>query len=191
MKKVSTAVAMQSRNISAQKLTIGLDLGDRNSWYCVLDEAGQIQLEQGVRSNAKALREVFGAMPRSRIALEIGTHSPWISRLLSELGHEVALRECEWKHGYSGTRGENNHVPRTKNGINLTPTRPSHGRPLHLQEPGQRAERHMIRWNDSNSLPKSAIQLITKLFKIGQSWGINNPMLTNAGISFAVGFLWT
>jgi transposase len=91
MKKVSTAVATQSRNISAQKLTIGLDLGDRNSWYCVLDEAGQIQLEQGVRSNTKALREVFGAMPRSRIALEIGTHSPWISRLLSELGHEVIV----------------------------------------------------------------------------------------------------
>ena len=40
---------------------------------------------------AKALREVFGAMPRSRIALEIGTHSPWISRLLSELGHEVIV----------------------------------------------------------------------------------------------------
>ena len=91
MKKVSTAMAKQSRNISQQKLTIGLDLGDRNSWYCVLEEAGQIQLEQRVRTNAKALREVFGAMPRSRIALEIGTHSPWISRLLSELGYEVIV----------------------------------------------------------------------------------------------------
>src|SRR3984893_4710624 len=91
MKKVSTRAAAQSRNISQQKLTIGLDLGDRNSWYCVLDEAGQIQLEQRVRTNAKALQEVFGAMPRSRIALEIGTHSPWISRLLSELGHEVIV----------------------------------------------------------------------------------------------------
>jgi hypothetical protein len=60
--KVSTVVAKQSRNISQQKLTIGLDLGDRNSWYCVLDEFGQIQLEQRVRTNAKALREVFSAM---------------------------------------------------------------------------------------------------------------------------------
>ena len=92
MKKVSTATTMQSRNFSAQqKLTIGLDLGDRNSWYCVLDEAGQIQLEQRVRTSAKALQEVFGAMPRSRIALETGTHSPWVSRLLSELGHEVIV----------------------------------------------------------------------------------------------------
>jgi len=89
--KVSTAVRKQSRNISRQTLTIGRDLGDRNSWYCVLDESGQIQLEQRVRTNAKALQEVFGAMPRSRIGLEIGTHSPWISRLLSGLGHEVIV----------------------------------------------------------------------------------------------------
>ena len=30
-------------------------------------------------------------MPGSRIALEIGTHSPWVSRLLSELGHQVIV----------------------------------------------------------------------------------------------------
>ena len=63
MKKVSTRAAAQRRNISQQKLTIGLDLGDRNCWYCVVDEAGQIQREQRVRTNAKALREVFGGMP--------------------------------------------------------------------------------------------------------------------------------
>jgi len=41
MKKVSTTTAKQSGNISQQKRTIELDLGDRNSWYCVLDEVGQ------------------------------------------------------------------------------------------------------------------------------------------------------
>ena len=86
MKKVSIVAAKPGKKISQQKLTVGLDLGDRNSWYCVLDESGQIQLEQRVRTNAKGLREVFGELPRSRIALEIGTHSPWISRLLNELG---------------------------------------------------------------------------------------------------------
>src|SRR5512133_1874946 len=91
MKKVSTVATKPSRNISQPALTIGLDLGDRNSWYCVLDETGRIQLEQRVRTNGKALREVLGAMPRSRIALETGTHSPWISRLLSGLGHEVIV----------------------------------------------------------------------------------------------------
>ena len=70
MKKVSTAAARQSRNFSEQKLTIGLDLGDRSSWYCVLDERGEVVLEQRLGTTPKAMREVFGAMPRSRIALE-------------------------------------------------------------------------------------------------------------------------
>ncbi len=91
MKKISTAAANKSRNVSEQKLTIGLDVGDRTSWYCVLDENGQIVLEQRVSTTAKALREVFGGMARSRVALETGMHSPWVSRLLSEFGHEVIV----------------------------------------------------------------------------------------------------
>src|SRR5579872_1185556 len=91
MKKVSTVAAKASRRISQQKLTVGLDLGDRSSWYCVLDEAGRVLLEQRVSTTPKALREVLGGMPRSRIALETGMHSPWVSRLLSAVGHEVIV----------------------------------------------------------------------------------------------------
>ena len=91
MKKVSTVGVRRSRNFSEQKLTIGLDLGDRSSWYCVLDEAGAIVLEQKLSTTAKAMREVFGSMPHSRIALETGMHSPWVSRALQELGHEVIV----------------------------------------------------------------------------------------------------
>jgi len=91
MKKISTASAKQSKNFSQPKLTIGLDLGDRSSWYCVLDEAGAIVLEQKLGTTPKAMRDVFGAIPRSRIALETGTHSPWVSQALSELGHEVIV----------------------------------------------------------------------------------------------------
>ncbi len=54
MKKVSATRAKRSRNISQQKRTIGLDLVDPNSWYCVLDEVGQIQLEQRVRTHGRA-----------------------------------------------------------------------------------------------------------------------------------------
>ena len=60
MKKISTVVAKTSRNCSQQKLTIGLDLGDRTSCYCVLEESGRIVLEERVGTTAKALREVFG-----------------------------------------------------------------------------------------------------------------------------------
>ena len=94
MKKVSTVAAQRSTKISRQKLTVGLDLGDRSSWYCVLDETGQTVLEQKLSTTPKAMQEVFGGMPRRRIALETGMHSPWmpwISRLLTELGHEVIM----------------------------------------------------------------------------------------------------
>src|SRR4051812_41133402 len=91
MKKISTVAAKQNRSFCGQKLTIGLDLGDRSSWYCVLDEAGAMVLEQKLGTTPKAMKEEFGAIPRSRIALETGMHSPWVSRLLSELGHEVIV----------------------------------------------------------------------------------------------------
>src|SRR6202140_137460 len=62
-----------------------------NSWYCVLDERGEVVLEQRLGTTPKAMKEVFGGMPRSRIALETGMNSPWVSRLLSALGHEVIV----------------------------------------------------------------------------------------------------
>jgi transposase len=91
MKKISTVATKQSRNFFQPKLTIGLDLGDRSSWYCVLDEQGEVVLEQKLGTTPKAMKEVFGGMPRSRIALETGMHSPWVSRLLGELGHEMIV----------------------------------------------------------------------------------------------------
>ena len=56
MKKVSTAAAEQIRNCSehTMKLTIGLDLGDRSSWYCVLNEAGSVLLEQTTEHNSES-----------------------------------------------------------------------------------------------------------------------------------------
>jgi transposase len=91
MKKISTTGAEKFGKMQVQRLTIGLDLGDRSSWYCVLDERGELVQEQKLSTTPKAMKEVFGGMPRSRIALETGTHSPWVSRLLSELGHEVIV----------------------------------------------------------------------------------------------------
>ncbi|HXY52876.1 MAG TPA: transposase [Terriglobales bacterium] len=91
MKKVITAAAKQTTKLRDRKLTIGLDLGDRCSWYCVLDGAGEVLLEQKVSTTSKAMRAVFGGTPRSRIALETGMHPPWLSRWLSELGHEVIV----------------------------------------------------------------------------------------------------
>jgi len=52
----------------------------------MLDEVGAIVLEQKLGTIPTAMKEVFGPMPRSRIALETGMHSPWVSRALSHHG---------------------------------------------------------------------------------------------------------
>jgi len=83
------------KNIFKGQLTIGLDLGDRSSAYCVLNEAGEIVLEQKLATTPEAMKQVFGRMPRCRIAMETGTHSPWVSRVLAELGHEVIVGHAQ------------------------------------------------------------------------------------------------
>jgi transposase len=95
MKKTSTVQAFQSEIFKEQKLTIGLDLGDRWSFYCVLEEAGQVIVEQKLPTTPEAMKQTFGKIPRSLIALETGTHSPWVSRLLTELGHEVIVAHAQ------------------------------------------------------------------------------------------------
>ena len=75
------------------KLTIGMDLGDRFSHYCVLDEAGEVIRRAQAADNAKQRIDSKSSakIPPSRIALETGTHSPWVSRQLTQLGHEVIV----------------------------------------------------------------------------------------------------
>jgi transposase len=72
-----------------------VDLGDRWSFYCVLDEAGKIILEEKMPTTREAMKQTFSRIPQSRIALETGTHSPWVSRLLTELGHEVIVAHAQ------------------------------------------------------------------------------------------------
>lgn len=95
MKKISTVAIETMEIFKEHQLTIGLDLGDRWSFYCILDEAGKIILEQKVSTTPEAIPQTFGKIPRSLIAMETGTHSPWISRLLTELGHKVIVAHAQ------------------------------------------------------------------------------------------------
>jgi transposase len=87
-----------NRNVNQQRMaeptsecTIGLDLGDRWSRYCVIDSRGVVVKEDRVRSNPEALEETFRVILPCRIVIEAGTHSPWVSRLLERLGHQVIV----------------------------------------------------------------------------------------------------
>jgi transposase len=74
-----------------QRLTVGLDLGDRSSHYCILNEAGGKASEDQLPTTKAGLDSLFAKMSACRIALEVGTHSPWVSRHLAAMGHEVIV----------------------------------------------------------------------------------------------------
>jgi transposase len=74
------------------KMTAGLDLGDKYTYLCLIDtQSGEVVEEGRLRTTPEALRRRFDSEQPLRIAIEAGTHSPWISRLLEECAHEVLV----------------------------------------------------------------------------------------------------
>jgi transposase len=72
-------------------VTAGLDLGDRVSRVCEIDAGGRIVKTAAVATTPGAIERYFGGRPRCRVVLEASTHSPWVSRQLKELEHEVVV----------------------------------------------------------------------------------------------------
>ena len=68
-----------------------MDVGDRSSRYCILNEAGETASEEQLPSTKAGLDGLFAKMAPCRIALEVGTHSPWVSRHLASLGHDTIV----------------------------------------------------------------------------------------------------
>lgn len=93
MKKNSTVQQSPKRAIAGGRgpITIGMDLGDKTSRYCVLGADGEVLSEGSVATTKKAMTQRFSGVRRGRVAIEVGTHSPWVSRLLIGLGFEVIV----------------------------------------------------------------------------------------------------
>jgi transposase len=110
MKEISIMRANGNDIFKGQLLTIGVDLGDRSSAYCILDEAGEILREQKLPTTQVEMKQTFGRMARSRIAMETSTHSPWVSRLLTALGHEVIVAHAQKVHLITESRRKDDRL---------------------------------------------------------------------------------
>jgi transposase len=84
-------MAKTQKTLSGRSVIIGLDVGDRASRYCILEENGEVLLKDRVPTTVAGVKKAFAKVASSRIALEVGTHSPWISRELVKMGHEVVV----------------------------------------------------------------------------------------------------
>ena len=95
--KTNAAQARTAAKVKQQKVdwarvtTIGIDVGDRFSHYCALADDGSVVAEGRVATTPAAMELEFKTAAPKRIAIEAGMHSPWLSRLLKRLGHEVLV----------------------------------------------------------------------------------------------------
>lgn len=110
MKKHSKKANEKGRGSASQgqpEITIGIDVGDQYSHFCILDAAGEIVKRGRVSSTQAGLEKEFGKIPSGRIALETGTHCHWMSEVLSQLGHEVIVADARELKSISGSRRKN------------------------------------------------------------------------------------
>ena len=72
-------------------ITVGIDLGDKKHAICALDASGEILDQRKITNHKESLRRLSQKYPTARIVMEVGLHSPWISRFLKDLGHDVIV----------------------------------------------------------------------------------------------------
>lgn len=103
MKKVNRS----TERMEKPEITVGIDLGDRFSTYCMLNEDGELVERGRIKSEEAALRRHFEDSERYRIVIECGTHSPWISRLLKRFGHQVIVANARKIKSVTGRKAKN------------------------------------------------------------------------------------
>jgi transposase len=112
MKKNSTTQQSPKRATARPEgpITIGMDLGDKTSRYCVLGENGGRLSEGSVATTRKAMAQKFAGIGRCRVAMEVGTHSPWLSRWLTSLGFEVIVANARQVQLISASSRKNDRM---------------------------------------------------------------------------------
>lgn len=75
----------------SKAVIIGIDIGDRISHACALDQAGNITERFKIATNKQVFSDCFEKMSPVTVVIEVGSHSPWISRLLEDIGHRMIV----------------------------------------------------------------------------------------------------
>src|SRR5882724_3582588 len=163
---------MTTPRMALPKLTIGLDLGDRSTQLCALDARGQIRAMERLRTTPAALERRCAALPRCRIVLEVGTHSPWVSRLLQRLGHEVLVANARQLRLIYGSDRKSDRVD-AETLARLGRLDPALLKPIHHRGPEAQADLAQVRARDC--LVRARAQLINHVRGAVKSVGQRLP----------------
>jgi len=82
---------MKTHTDSSSAITVGIDLGDRKHAICVLDAEGSVLNRETITNSRPGLTALSRGHPGALMVMEVGTHSPWVSRFLKDLGHRILV----------------------------------------------------------------------------------------------------
>jgi transposase len=155
-------------------MTAGLDLGDKYSYLCLIDtRSGEVIEEGRLRTTSEALRRRFASeRPPMRIAIETGTHSPWVSRLLEELGHEVLVANARKTRLIYANKRKTDEVD-AENLARLARVDPKLLYPL--KHRGEESQAHMALIRSREALVGTRTQLVNHVRGTVKSFGARLP----------------
>jgi transposase len=156
-----------------QQLTAGLDLGDKYSYLCVLDtDSGELLEEGRLRTTPEDLRRRFDFEKKLRIAIEVGTHSPWVSRLLEACGHEVVVANPRKTRLIYGDKRKTDELDAQKL-ARLARDDPELLYPI--EHRGEDSQAHLALIHSRDALVRSRTQLINHVRGMVKSFGARLP----------------
>src|SRR5829696_1645500 len=165
---------MSDGSTEHQRMTAGLDLGDKYTYLCLIDtENGEVIEEGRLRTTPQALRRRFDSeQEQLKIAIEVGTHSPWVSRLLKECGHEVLVANArKVRLIYSNKR--KTHKLDAEKLARLARADPELLYPV--EHRGEDSQAHLALIHSREALVRSRTQLINHLRGTVKSFGYRLP----------------
>jgi transposase len=156
------------------KMTAGLDIGDKYSYLCLIDQqSGEVVEEGRLRTTPEALRRRFASeQPPMRIAMEAGTHSPWVSRVLKECGHEVLVANARKLRLIYANKRKTDEVD-AENLARLARLDPKLLYPL--KHRGEDSQTHMALIRSRQALVGARTQLVNHLRGAVKSFGARLP----------------
>ena len=96
------------------RLTVGVDLGDQWSHYCILGLEGETVVEGQLRTTREDITEFFQALNSARVVFEVGTHSPWVQEVIGGCGHEVLVANPRLMEGSKRRKRKNDRIDANK-----------------------------------------------------------------------------
>ena len=150
------------------RLTVGVDLGDQWSNYCILGLGGETLAEGQFRTRKQETAEFFQGLATSRVVVEVGTHSAWVREIIAGFGHEVLVANPRLMEGSKRRRRKNDRIDAEKL-ARLGRIDPKSLHPIQHRSTEVREDLLVLRARDA--LVKSRTELINSVRGLVKSMG--------------------